>query len=210
MIVGVILAAGRAARMGKPKQLLLLDGRPLVWHVAATACRSELDQVMVVSGAYAAEVREALAGLPLEIVHNPSWEDGQSGSLAAAVLAAAPAAKAMVFMLADQPLVDEVLINRLVDAYRSSGAGIVAPYWQNRRGNPVLFDLGMWRQALLELNGDAGARSIIDKNMAAVHRVELEAGEAFLDVDTPADYEQVGRLWRSRKKENRPDVGNGG
>jgi len=199
MIIGVILAAGQAKRMGQPKQLLPLDGKPLIWQVAAAACRSELDQVLVVTGAYAAEVELAVTGLPLEVVHNQSWESGQSHSVVTAVLAAPAEAAAMLFLLADQPLVDEELINTLVRTYRRTGAAIVAPYWKNRRGNPVLFDLGAWCPALLQLTGDAGAKSILERNEASICRVQLSSGDAFQDVDTPAEYEAVGKLWHQRK-----------
>jgi len=199
LIIGVILAAGQAKRMGQPKLLLPLGGRPLVWRVAAAACRAELDQVLVVTGAYAAEVREAVTGLPLRLVHNQEWESGQSYSVVSAVLAAPAEASALLFLLADQPLVDEELINSLVRTYRRTGAAIVAPYWQDRRGNPVLFDLGTWREALLRLTGDAGAKSILEQNTPSIGRVQLSSGDSFLDVDTPAEYEAVVRLWRQRK-----------
>lgn len=199
MIIGVILAAGQAKRMGQPKQLLPLGGKPLIRWVAAAACRSKLDQVLVVTGAYAAEVGLAVHGLPLRLVHNREWERGQAGSVVTAVRAAPAEASALLFLLADQPLVDEELINNLIRTYQASGAAIVAPYWQSRRGNPVLFDLGTWRPALLELTGDAGAKSLLERNAQSICRVQLTSGDAFRDVDTPADYESVVDMWQRRK-----------
>lgn len=199
MISGIILAAGEAKRMGQPKQLLLLDGKPLVWWVATAACQAELDEVMVVTGAYATEVEEALTGLPVRLVHNPSWADGQSGSVITAVQAVAAETAALVFLLADQPLVEAALINALVDGYRRTGAKIVAPYWRDRRGNPVLFELKTWRSDLLALTGDAGARQILAENAAAIQPVALAGPDLFFDVDTPADYQRLCELWRKRK-----------
>ena len=83
MIVGIILAAGAARRMGKLKQLLPLGGKPMVWHVADAACRSRLDSVRIVTGAESAAVSAAVSELPLSEVVNPAWQRGQSTSLSA-------------------------------------------------------------------------------------------------------------------------------
>jgi molybdenum cofactor cytidylyltransferase len=202
MIGAAILAAGQAKRMGQPKQLLLLDGKPLVWHVASQACRAGLQQVVVVSGAYAPEVTQALTGLPVQIVHNPDWAAGQATSVAAGVKALGPV-KAVLFMLADQPLVNAMLINELISAYRQGGASIIAPRCQGQPGNPVMFELAVWRQALLRLSGDEGARRILRDNSSCVRYVEVGDPEVFLDADTPEDFQKISRIWQSKKTNSR-------
>lgn len=198
MIAAIVLAAGAARRMGRPKQLLPLAGKPLVWHVADTACRAGLSEVIVVTGSQRAAVTEAVADLPVRPVHNPGWQAGQASSLRAGLAAAAPETAAAIFLLADQPLVSPDIIRALVAAWRAGGT-IVVPTASGRRGNPVLFDLGCWRRQLVALSGDAGARGIIAANPGEVQAVPVADEAIFFDVDTPDDYIKLQELYSERK-----------
>jgi hypothetical protein len=84
-VAGIILAAGAASRYGAPKQLLDWKGKPFVRHVAETALRSGLEPVVVVTGFHHADVESALQDLPVHIVHNPDYAQGQSTSIKAGV-----------------------------------------------------------------------------------------------------------------------------
>jgi len=204
MVAGVILAAGQARRMGQAKQLLLLDEKPMVWHVAMTACQSMLDQVIVITGAYQREVMSTLNDLPLEIIHNENWRQGQSTSVKKAVQSISAEMRAVVFLLADQPLVDVSLINELIKGYYETNASIVIPRALKNPGNPVLFDLKVWHHALLQLSGDEGARQIIRGNQEAIHYIELLDGQCFFDVDTPLEYETMKKMWNLMKEDRTP------
>lgn len=197
MIAAVVLAAGAARRMGRPKQLLPLAGRPLVWHVASAACRSVVDEVIVVTGARRTAVAAAVAGLSVRLAPNPRWRSGQASSLQAGLNAVSPDTGAIIFLLADQPLVTPALLDSLAAAYRAGGGSIVAPVAGGRRGNPVLFDIARWRQQLLALTGDAGARAIIAAHPGQVAAVPVTDETVFFDVDTPADYEEIIRLYQT-------------
>ncbi len=194
MIAAVVLAAGAARRMGRTKQLLPLAGRPLVWHAAAAACRAFGD-VVVVTGSQGAGVAAAVADLPVRLAPNPDWQTGQASSLRAGVAALRPETGAAVFLLADQPFVTPALLDALAAAYRAGGGTIYAPVAGGRRGNPVLFDLGRWRQEMMTLEGDAGARAIVAAHPDEVVAVPVADAAVFLDIDTPADYEEVKRLY---------------
>ena len=102
-VAGIILAAGASQRMGQPKPLLLWRGKPFVCHVARTALDAGLTPVVIVIGAHAEEVWAALADLPVEIVYNPNWAEGQSTSVQAGLQSLPPETDAAVFLLADQP-----------------------------------------------------------------------------------------------------------
>jgi molybdenum cofactor cytidylyltransferase len=195
MVAGIILAAGQSRRMGEPKQLLLLKGKPMVRHVAEQACRADLEEVIVVTGAYRDEVREVLAGLPLKLLHNQSWESGQSSSVKAGLGGLGGQIGAVSFLLADQPFVNTALINSLVRTFRGTGASIIVPGRQDRCGNPVLFDLARWRNELFQLSGDEGARRILARHRSEIRYLETSDETAFMDVDTPEDYQRIKELW---------------
>src|SRR5215470_15636112 len=95
----IILAAGAASRMGRPKQLLDWGGRPLVRVAAETALAAGLDQVVVVVGHARDAVAAALDGLPLRLVDNPAYAEGQSTSLRAGIAALGPEVAAALVML---------------------------------------------------------------------------------------------------------------
>ncbi len=191
MISGIILAAGAASRMGKIKQLLPLGPRPMLWHVASAACQSQLAEVLVITGSAAELVAAAVNDLPLRVIHNPDWQQGQSSSVRAGLLSLQPTTKAVLFLLADQPLVTPELIDALIDQWRCSGKTIICPSYEAIRGNPVLFDLAAWRNDLEQLDGDQGARRILAAHPDAIGYLPVATDEIFLDVDTAADYAKM-------------------
>jgi molybdenum cofactor cytidylyltransferase len=191
-IAAIILAAGSASRMGQPKQLLDWGGRALVRVVAEHALAARLDRVLVVVGAAGDEVAAALAGLPVEIVENQAYAEGQSTSLRAGVAALGPEVSAALVLLGDQPFVTPAIVERIADEWRMSGAAIVAPVYRGQRGNPVLFARAVFDQ-LLAIKGDQGARAILAADPARVRTVAFDDDRPLADIDTPEDYERLVR-----------------
>jgi molybdenum cofactor cytidylyltransferase len=187
---GILLAAGTSSRLGEPKQLLSFRGRPLVRQVAEHALASRLAGLTVVVGNRAADVTAALAGLPVAVVENPSYQLGQSTSLRAGLLALPRQPAATLIMLVDQPFVDAPLIDRLIGLYEETGAPIVAPRFGSQRGNPVIFDRSLVPELLLVV-GDTGAREVVAKHRDRLATLELPDGQAFVDVDTWEDYQKL-------------------
>ncbi len=116
----IVLAAGEAQRFGKPKQLLELEGQPLVRRAARLALSAGLDPVIVVTGAYSHKIQPALQGLPVRLVENPAWAQGQSSSLQAGLRSLEADCGGAIFMLADQPYVSVDLLRALVTAHARS------------------------------------------------------------------------------------------
>ena len=125
----VILAAGAGSRLGQPKPLLDLGGRPLVVRAAEAALASTAWPVVVVAGAHVAGVRAALATLPVLVAENPAWAEGMASSLRAGLATLRCFSREIdgaVFALCDQPHFNADVIARLVARQHASGAGIVA------------------------------------------------------------------------------------
>lgn len=184
----VILAAGASTRMGHAKQLLPIAGQPMVRRMAEAVCAAGLDQVIVVVGARAGAVAQALEGQPVELVVNDAWQGGMSTSVRAGIGALRPEIGAVLLVLADQPDLGPELLQKLVARYRSSGAPIVAPYHGGRRGNPVLFDRALFAE-LEAVEGDRGGRGVVACHQAELERVQVDDSAAVSDIDTLQDYE---------------------
>jgi molybdenum cofactor cytidylyltransferase len=182
---GIILAAGSSTRMGQPKQLLEVDGKPLGRRMAEIALDSGLSPVIVVTGAYAEEIGRALDGLPVKIAHNPAFLDGQSTSVLAGMRILPMRTGAVLYILTDQPYVDASLMRAVVERWQTTGAQIVAPLVADQRANPVLFDRSTFDD-FATLTGDQGAKSLLRKYK--VEYLPWHDERVLLDLDTMEDY----------------------
>jgi molybdenum cofactor cytidylyltransferase len=189
VISGVVLAAGTSSRLGRPKQLLELEGRPLLQHVVDAAVGSGLDEVVVVLGHESERIASALE-LPASarVVVNEDYESGQSSSLRAALDSVHPGAEATAILLGDQPGLTSAAIRKVLDAFRESDAPILRALWQGTPGHPVILARSEWA-SIRRLEGDKGARDLV----AASARAEvIEMDEPpVADVDTWDQYEKL-------------------
>ncbi|HKZ08833.1 MAG TPA: nucleotidyltransferase family protein [Methylomirabilota bacterium] len=191
MIAGVVLAAGLSRRMGRPKLLLPLDGRPLIRRTVEALAAAGLAELVVVVPPESDAIRAALDGLPVRFAVNPAPEAGQAGSVVAGVAALTPATTAALIALGDQPDLPRVVLAGLLERHRAGGAAIVAPRYREGRGNPVLFTAAVFPE-LLRLTGDQGARAVVVADAARVALVPFDLPMP-RDVDTPDDYESLRR-----------------
>jgi molybdenum cofactor cytidylyltransferase len=141
-----------------------------------------------VSGAQAAEVEAAVDDLPVQIIRNSVWADGQSTSVIAGVKALPARTGAAIFLLADQPQVSVSLLRSLVEERASSLPAILAPLVNGQRSNPVLFDRQTFPE-LLALSGDTGGRVLFSHYQVAW--LPWHNPEPLLDIDTPRDYQRL-------------------
>jgi 4-nitrophenyl phosphatase len=186
-VAAIILAAGESHRFGQPKQLLPVGDKTMIQHVVDITLDSPIEQVIVVLGCRAMEIRASLAGRPVQVVVNEKWRSGLSSSVQAGLSAVKPEMGAALFLLADQPGITTEVIAKLVERYRETCAPIVVPTHQGRRGNPVLFGRSLFRE-LMEVRGDQGGRQLISEHRDVLEEVEVEIEAIFTDVDTAEDY----------------------
>ena len=183
----IILAAGASTRMGAPKQLLEIGGRPLLVSAVEAALASPAWPVVVVLGAHAEKIRPVLARLPVLVTENPAWAEGMAASIRAGITTLRQFSRrldAALIALCDQPAFSTATIAQLLAAQRSTGRSIVAARYGGRHAAPALF-LREHFPALAELTGEEGARALLNADPTRVASVDLPALE--LDLDTPAD-----------------------
>jgi molybdenum cofactor cytidylyltransferase len=189
VIAAIVLAAGLSRRMGRPKLLLPLEGRPVLRITVEGVLAAGVDPVVVVTGTEHRELVDVLAGLSVALVNNPSPEAGQAGSIRIGVGALAPDTEAVLIALGDQPFVPSPVMAGLLAAFRTTGKAIVAPRYRDGRGNPVLFSRETFAE-LREVSGDQGARSVVERDPSRVALVDFDLPMP-QDVDTPEDYARL-------------------
>ncbi|MBW9070152.1 NTP transferase domain-containing protein [Agrobacterium pusense] len=194
-VAAVILAAGMASRMGEGgahKLLAEFDGEPLVRRTTKAALGVEPASVIVVTGHRRSEIEASLSGLDVTFVENPDYASGMASSLISGFSApGAGDADGVLVMLADMPGVKSANLNLLIEAFRSaSGRAIVRAVSRGKRGNPVILPRAVG-DAVMRLEGDIGARHIIESSGLPV--IDVDIGDAaHLDVDTPEAVQAAG------------------
>lgn len=188
----IVLAAGESRRMGDRNKLLLsFRNQPLIAHIVQTVVQSDVDEVIVVLGHQAAQVREVLAAYDVVFTHNPRYREGMTTSIHAGVQAASEAAAGFMICLSDLPLIEPKEFNRLTAAFREAMQQdlrhIIRPVYQGKPGNPVLFP-AYYKPAILAQQGVTGCKGIIKQNRPLVLEIEMETDHVLRDVDTPEAY----------------------
>jgi molybdenum cofactor cytidylyltransferase len=184
----VILAAGAATRMGRLKQLLPYQGKPLVHWCISQAIAADFDPVLVVVGAQSDAVRAAIAARDVEIVENRNWAAGMGSSIAAGVKklqAEQTDSAATAILLADQPMVTAQHLSGMRRLLFESGSQAVAAQYGHALGVPALFKRELF-STLASLAPEAGARRLLRDATWRVQAFPLP--EAAVDIDTPEDY----------------------
>jgi molybdenum cofactor cytidylyltransferase len=190
-IAALVLAAGRAQRFGagpnETKLLATVDDQPLVRLVAATVLRSGAHPIYVVTGHAAGSVVAALDGLPLDFIHNEAHASGLSTSLQRGLAALGPAPAGVLVCLGDMPRVRAETLKALMTAFGhvQGQADAILPCQGGRIGNPVLLGRRLFRE-LDRLQGDEGARRLLDSPGRETILCEVVDPGIFLDIDTPA------------------------
>lgn len=190
-IVAAILAAGLSRRLGRPKQLLDWHGIPLVRHSVQTMRDAGIAHIGVIVGHHAADVRLALAGLPLDLTLNPDFADGQGSSVAcAARWASAQDADALVIGLCDQPLLEPTHVQQIIAAWHQFHPPVLVPRVQMQPTNPVVWSRTLFGE-LETLNGDQGGRALFQRGVASPTWYDMNAPALLEDIDSEADYQRL-------------------
>ncbi|WP_182085810.1 molybdopterin-binding/glycosyltransferase family 2 protein [Aureimonas sp. ME7] len=193
-IGALVLAAGQSRRMGGPNKLLArFEGVPLVRRSVETVLASRIGDVVVVTGHMGDEIGAALEGLPVRSVRNPRYAEGLSTSLALGFAELVGSCDGILVVLADQPFLTAADLGRLIAEFSPVGSGsIVMATDGGQRANPVILS-SIYAAAVRGLEGDIGARPIVQSHRELVREVEIGSAASF-DVDTPERLRDAGGI----------------
>jgi molybdenum cofactor cytidylyltransferase len=192
VIAGLVLAAGQSSRMGRPKQILPVGGKPMLRHAIDAAVAAGLPEVVVVFGPGAeAAMAESARGETTGVrpVWNPESRSGQASSLRAGLDAMPDGAEAAVVLLADQPTVRADAIRAVMAAFRGGEGPIVQASYGGVAAHPTLLARSVWPE-VMAVSGDEGARALIATHPEWRAVAEV-GGEPPEDVDTPEDLKRM-------------------
>jgi molybdenum cofactor cytidylyltransferase len=183
VIAGILLAAGRAARFGSQKLLARLPDQRLVVEASAAKLLSTIGRVIAVTNRDEKLMR-VLDDCGCQVVLNARASEGMGTSIAAGVEATSEA-DAWIIVLGDMPYIQAETIAAVKTALEE-GASIVVPVFHGKRGHPVGFSREHY-EALSALEGDEGARGVVQTNADSVRTIDVDDAGVIADVDVPTD-----------------------
>lgn len=190
-IVGIILAAGSAQRMGEPKQLMVYRDKPLLQHVIDTAEASQLDQVIVVTGASADLVEESTHLTRAVAVRNPDPDRGNMSSLAVGAAAASDAG-GFVLLMGDQPGLPMSIIEQMIALWRDQQPWGAVTEYRDRVAHPFLLSPAAVDEAFAVGGTKLLWKFLAEDDTGRVVRLTT-ADAAPIDVNTPEDFQRLDR-----------------
>lgn len=188
----VILAAGESKRMGEPKLLMPWgENSTVIRQVCQQVAACGLYEVVLVAGRWGDAIREQVTGLPVRVVINENYAQGEMlSSLKAGLASIWHSSDACLVVLGDQPLIEQTVTRSVVEAYFTGRGRIVAPSYGNRRGHPILIGRAFW-ESIIAMPPDSAPRDLIRLHEDEVHHLVVDTDSVLRDIDTPEDYRRA-------------------
>lgn len=194
MIAAIVLAAGLSRRMGRPKLILPWGATTVIGQVSRVLAEAGLHPLIIVTGGSHIQVEEALRSQPVRLVFNPRFAEDQMALSLQAGLAELTtkwpdSIQAVLVALGDQPQIESPVVQAVIAEYRTSGAALVLPSYQMRRGHPWMIDRSLWPK-IMGLTPQQTLRDFLSANTQDIRYLVVDRTSILQDLDTPADYEQ--------------------
>ena len=189
-VAAVVLAAGMSRRMGTPKQLLRLGENTLLGHTLETVRQSRADEIVLVLGFAAEDIKQQVPVEGLKVVINPAFQEGMASSLRAGLSALGPDTEAALIILADQPFIKPETLDQLIDCHQRLRPQILLPLYKGFRGNPVLLDRSIFPE-VMGLTGDVGCRAIFGSHTEGIRKLPVDDVGILIDVDQHSDADKL-------------------
>jgi len=180
----VIQAAGKGSRFHSDQYKLLtpVDGVPMIIRTLEPVLAAGFDEVVVVTGAHAEEMQQVLVDYPVKITENKNWKLGQSTSLSTGVRAVQNSSDRACLMLGDQPYIKTETLRELLAESDRYPEEIIVPFYQQRRGNPIIVPSVFYDELLSLTTGDEGGKRLLQK--AGYHELSVDDQGILRDIDT--------------------------
>ena len=188
----IILAAGRSSRMGHFKPLLRVDGQTLIQRTISIFRKNRIDDIIVVTGHRADELKAALARDEVRIAHNAAYARGMFSSVAVGIRQLPVHCEAFFVQPVDIAFVQSATIGRLIEAFRNHPGRIIYPCVANRRGHPPLIPACL-AEAIAGHDGKGGLRRALKYWADLAVDVSVEDRHILLDLDSPEDLLKLSR-----------------
>ena len=191
MIVAVVLSAGESSRMGRPKALLPIDGQTFIERIVAALKQTKVGKIIVILGHNFRELEAKISHLPVQILINTDYKQGQLASLQLAVrdLQADADCDGMLVHLVDHPYLAPALVQEMIRRFYETKKRIIVPRYHGKRGHPVIFSNALFSE-LLSAPVAEGAKAVVNAHRAETLEIDTQEEGIAVDIDTPELYQQ--------------------
>ena len=197
MISSILLAAGQSKRMnGENKLIKEINGVPLINHAIENILGSAVDEIVIIVG-FEKEIIENIIkkNKKIKIIYNKDFKTGISSSIKIGLNNISNKSEDFFISLGDMPNVNQNIYNKLIKAkykynkklkveYKKE---IIIPTYEGKEGNPILFSKFM-KEKVMDIEGDFGAKKIIELNKKKVLNVPFKNSGIILDFDRREDF----------------------
>jgi len=197
MISAILLAAGESSRMeGENKLVKEINGIPLIKHSVKNILGSAINELIVVLGHEKSLIQNIIEkNKKIKFIYNDNYKSGISSSIKKGLSNISEKSEAFFICLGDMPNVNQNIYNKLIKTrfnYNKKNTPetkkeIIVPIFEEKEGNPVLFSKFI-REKIMSIDGDFGAKKIIEKNKNKVLYVPIKSNGIILDFDTKKDF----------------------
>jgi molybdenum cofactor cytidylyltransferase len=191
VIVAVVLSAGESSRMGRPKALLPIDGQTFIERIVAALKQTKVAKIIVILGHNARELEAKISHLPVQILINTDYKQGQLSSLQLAVrdLQADADCDGMLVHLVDHPYLAPALVQEMIRRFYETKKRIIVPRYHGKRGHPVIFSNTLFGE-LLSAPMAEGAKAVVNAHRDETLEIDTQEEGIAVDIDTPELYQQ--------------------
>ncbi len=191
MIAAVILAAGQSRRMGRGKMSLPWGANTMLGQVIETFRVSLVEDILVVTGGDKEAVEMIAESWRASTAFNPAYaEDDMLSSLQVGLAALRDNIEAAFIALGDQPQIQKQTVERLAEEYAETGASLIVPSYQMRRGHPWLVGRELWDEIRL-MRPPETARDFLNRHAQTIDYLVVDTPTVLQDIDTPDEYEDA-------------------